>query len=587
MYPVRFGKPIQTLGKRYRLLNLLGSGGMAEVWLARDEQLNRHVAIKLLKDGKVKAKTRDRFIKEAGQIARWQHPHILRVYDHTQTYQPADDTPTLLYIVMEYVSGGNLHERLTPGVPYAFEDALIIFRHICDAVQYAHSQGIIHRDIKPLNILFRQPRTGPEEAVLADFGLAVRIDATHHTFADGGTLAYMAPEQLGGHAVPASDIFALGVTLYELLTGFRPFARQIANLPAVVAGTEPPPEPPSQINSRLPLELDEPILRALHPNPSDRYQSASHFWNALEKALRHTDLATSLWLATRSESGQLSSPAPLVRRASRSPKTSSGRAVSPSPWRTSPAPASAPRTSTRSGSMHRTGQTATLPRRRLPFALAGAGFLLVILLAAFLLHTAGPHAQTRHLSATSSQQATVPATGTFPGQRAHGRFLVQNNSGSTITLSTTRLADASGIVMQITGPVDILPTSPQTPQYVSAIAVEVGASGNILPLDISETIPGQPLLHIKNTEAFTGGSDARPNDQVRQQDIDQAATSVQTALKTQLTRKLSQLLQSHEQALANTLQCQPSTTSNVKAGDQATNVTVTVTMMCTEDASST
>jgi serine/threonine protein kinase len=226
----RYGRPIEVLGQRYRLEGVLGSGGMAEVCLAWDEHEQRQVAIKVLKtDAFDRADTHDqqmlnRFVKEAGQVVGWQHPHILRVYDHAQVeiLNEEEQKAFLFYIVMEYARGGDLQKRMTPGEPYySLSTALTIFRQICGAVQYAHKHGVIHRDIKPLNILFRQNRTGPEEAVLSDFGLAVQADASHHTFAEAGTFAYMAPEQFRGQAQPASDIFALGVTLYQLCTGAR------------------------------------------------------------------------------------------------------------------------------------------------------------------------------------------------------------------------------------------------------------------------------------------------------------------------------------------------------------------------------
>src|SRR5260370_38605542 len=123
---------------------------------------------------------------------------------------------------------------MTPGEPYhCLSSAFTIIRQICSAVQYAHKHGIIHRDLKPLNILFRKPRTGPEEVALSDFGLAVQVDADHHTFAHGGTLPYMAPEQFYGQATPASDIFALGVILYQLCTGDMPFHRDLSNIACI------------------------------------------------------------------------------------------------------------------------------------------------------------------------------------------------------------------------------------------------------------------------------------------------------------------------------------------------------------------
>lgn len=280
----RYGHTIERLGQRYRLDGMLGSGGMAEVCLAWDEREQREVALKILKSDDLDQETLNRFMKEAGQIVAWQHPHILRIYDQMQIeLVDVAQGSVLFYIAMEYARGGDLQKRLTPGKPFPLSASFALFRQLCDAVQYAHEHGVIHRDLKPLNILFRRPAKGPEEVVLSDFGLAVQADASHHTFARGGTLAYMAPEQLQGHALPASDIFALGVILYQLCTGRLPFRRSIHDLMWV--NDQPIPTRPSLLNGELPRGLDEPILCALQDRPTERYHSAREFWDTVHLAL--------------------------------------------------------------------------------------------------------------------------------------------------------------------------------------------------------------------------------------------------------------------------------------------------------------
>ncbi len=280
----RYGRAIEYLGQRYRLEGILGSGGMAEVYLAWDEQEQREVAIKVLRSDDLDQETLNRFMKEAGQIVAWQHPHILRVYEQMQVELiDVAQGSMLFYMVMEYASGGDLHKRLTPGKPFPLSASFALFRQLCDAVQYAHEHGVIHRDLKPLNILFRRPALGPEEVVLSDFGLAVQADASHHTFARAGTLAYMAPEQLQGHALPASDIFALGVILYQLCTGRLPFRRSIQDLARV--DELPTPTRPSLLHPELPPGLDEPVLHALHELPTERYRSAREFWDTIHLTL--------------------------------------------------------------------------------------------------------------------------------------------------------------------------------------------------------------------------------------------------------------------------------------------------------------
>jgi serine/threonine-protein kinase len=273
----RYGTALEVLGDRYRLDGILGSGGMADVCSAWDEADERRVAIKVLKTEELDQEMLSRFVKEAGQMVHWQHPNILSVYDHMrfETIRTAGKDMVLYYIVMEFAAGGDLQKRMKTGEPYAsLSAAVTIFRQVCAAVQYAHKQGVIHRDIKPLNVLFRQNRTGPEEAVLSDFGLAVQTDATHQTFAHAGTLAYMAPEQLHGHAQPASDIFALGVTLYQLLTGEFPFDRNMKNMQYALTGREPTPHPPSALNPDLPpalvIRFSTPCKHALKTAPGVR-----------------------------------------------------------------------------------------------------------------------------------------------------------------------------------------------------------------------------------------------------------------------------------------------------------------------------
>ncbi len=296
------GHAIERLGRRYRLDGHLGSGGMAEVCLAWDERVMRRVAVKILKADDLDQESLNRFMKEAGQIVHWRHPHILRVYDTMQIelLDPARGS-LLFYFIMEYAAGGDLHKRLTPGSPFPLSASFALFRQLCDAVRYAHKHGVVHRDLKPLNILFRRPATGPEEVVLSDFGLAVQVDASHYTFARGGTLAYMAPEQFAGEISPACDIFALGVILYQLCTGRLPFRRLLQDLPRVQDA--PPPTRPSRLNPDLPPELDAPILRALHTHPAQRYPSAGAFWQAIEQVLTgiaqtYPYLSRESWLQT-------------------------------------------------------------------------------------------------------------------------------------------------------------------------------------------------------------------------------------------------------------------------------------------------
>lgn len=312
----RYGVAIERLGQRYRLDGVLGSGGMADVCLAWDEREGHEVAVKVIKPDELNQRSLDRFLKEAAQVSRWRHPHVVRIYGDVRL-ELLDGTQgsVVPYIVMEYAQGGDLQKRLQPGVPYSFAETLHIFEQLCQSVSYAHSQGIIHRDLKPLNILFRILPDQTEQMILSDFGLAVEVAATHFTFAAGGTLPYMAPEQLRGHAEPASDIFALGVILYQLCTGRYPFRRTIQDLRQ--RGPLPPPPLPSSIYRLLPPELDDVILTALSEDPSDRFADALDFWegvnsvidaDTLEAISRHQSLLYSSHSAQSSISNVPASP---------------------------------------------------------------------------------------------------------------------------------------------------------------------------------------------------------------------------------------------------------------------------------------
>ena len=274
----RYGCAIERLGNRYRLDGTLGSGGMADVCLAWDEHEKREVAIKVIKTDNLSLESLNRFLKEGSLVVGWNHPHILRVYDDIKLELLDKARGSMVpYIVTEYVQGGDLKQRLTRGQPYLPSQTLSIFSQLCKAIQYAHEQNVIHRDLKPSNVLFRRLPNGTEQAVLSDFGLAVSIDASHFTFPEGGTPAYMSPEQWRGQAQKASDIFALGVIFYQLCTGYLPF--QFTPSPLI------PPTRPSKFNPALPSALDEVIFTALAEDPTRRFTTARQFWKQVRSAV--------------------------------------------------------------------------------------------------------------------------------------------------------------------------------------------------------------------------------------------------------------------------------------------------------------
>ena len=239
---------------QYEILECLGRGGMGVVYKARQKSLDRMVAIKILPPERVgEEKFFDRFATEAATLAKLSHPNIVTVHDF-------GETSGLFYIVMEYVDGVNLRDLLREG-KLEPQHALAIVPPICDALQYAHGKGIVHRDIKPENLLLDKDG----RVKIADFGIASLVGAAGEV---AGTPPYMAPEQgTSRNGIdPRTDIYALGVVLYEMLTGERPGKDLVA---------------PSK-KVRIDVRLDEMVLRALETEPERRYQTAGEFRTAVE-----------------------------------------------------------------------------------------------------------------------------------------------------------------------------------------------------------------------------------------------------------------------------------------------------------------
>ncbi len=274
---------IGTMLGNYRILAPLGQGGMARVYKGYQENLDREVAIKILPPWFAADRNFvERFNLEARLVARLSHPNIVTVHD-------ADERNGHLYIVMQLVDGGTLKHRLDQlqerGNVMEIADALPIFTQLASALTYAHEQGIIHRDIKPVNVLM--DRSG--RPILSDFGIAKVLASTKDQLtrpgAGVGTPEYMSPEQCMGGAVDGrADIYALGVMLFEALTGRTPF--QGDTYPALAHSHiyEMPPRP-SLLNPLLPLAVERVILTALMKNPQLRYQKANDMARALEQAL--------------------------------------------------------------------------------------------------------------------------------------------------------------------------------------------------------------------------------------------------------------------------------------------------------------
>lgn len=255
---------------------LLGQGGMARVYRGKQENLDRHVAIKVLPPYYAADPAFvERFKLEARAMARLSHPNIVTVHD-------AGEENGRLYIVMEYVAGGTLKEHMAS--PMQMREITRIIHEVASALTYANSMGIIHRDVKPVNVLMDVGG----RAVLSDFGIA-KVLATSaaltHTGAGVGTPEYMSPEQCRGGTVDArADIYALGVMLYEMLTGHTPFEADNYTALAHSHIYEPVP-PPSRLNPRISPAVQAVIMKSLEKDPANRFQKATEMALTLEQAV--------------------------------------------------------------------------------------------------------------------------------------------------------------------------------------------------------------------------------------------------------------------------------------------------------------
>jgi serine/threonine protein kinase len=247
----------ETIAGRYRLLEPLGRGAMSSVWLAHDDELDRRVAVKLL----APRADRTRFEREARAAAALSHPNISALYD----YGEADGKP---YMVLEYLPGGSLEERLREPRPLADADALRIASELAAGLAHAHDRGLVHRDLKPANVLF----DAEGRAKIADFGIARMGDAGTLTEAGTvlGTASYISPEQASGEpAGPASDVYSFGVIVFRMLTGRLPFVATNA-MELVRMHRDDPPPAVSDLRRDAPSVLETIATAALAKDPAGR-----------------------------------------------------------------------------------------------------------------------------------------------------------------------------------------------------------------------------------------------------------------------------------------------------------------------------
>ena len=258
----------------YRLVALLGQGGFAEVYLGQHVRFDQQAAIKVL-HAHLSEQEAEHFQREAETIAKLAHPAIVRVFD----YDVHEGVP---FVVMDYAPGGSLRQRYPRGSLVPLPVIVSSVKQVAEALQYAHDQKFIHRDVKPENMLLGRR----QEVLLSDFGIATIAHSTSslNVSAEGtsGTLAYMAPEQIEGHPRPASDQYALAVVVYEWLCGERPFEGSVSEVMAQHLSMPPPP-----LRERMPTippEVEQVVLRTLAKDPKARFASVADFAIALEQA---------------------------------------------------------------------------------------------------------------------------------------------------------------------------------------------------------------------------------------------------------------------------------------------------------------
>src|SRR5580704_17185319 len=266
-------EPETIIDGRYRVISRLGSGGMADVYLAQDQLLGREVAVKVLHHHFAEDhEFVERFRREASSAAALSHPNIVGIFDRGEwngTY----------YIAMEYVAGRSLKEIVREGGPLEPAAAIDIVVQILRAARFAHRRGVVHRDLKPHNVIIDEEG----RARVTDFGIA-RAGASDMTLTGSimGTAQYLSPEQAQGLAVSAaSDLYSVGVILYELLTGVVPFEGETA-VAIAFKQVSAVPQPPSALRPGLPPSLDAIVLRVLAKDPAQRYADADELIAALE-----------------------------------------------------------------------------------------------------------------------------------------------------------------------------------------------------------------------------------------------------------------------------------------------------------------
>ena len=405
-------QPGNTLGN-YQIVEKIGAGGMGSVYKAYQPSLGRYVAIKVLPPQTAGDPAfAERFAQEARAIGKLRHPNIVTAFDFTQQ----DD---VAYLVSDYIDGGTLADQLGAALPLDY--ALGILGPIAAALDYAHARGIVHRDIKPQNVLLSREGT----PVLTDFGLAKIVGPGSGMTQAGslmGTADYMAPELAGGaeSAGPAADQYALGIIAYQMLVGRHPFPSDNP-LSALMAHVNKPVPLPSQLGAVLPPGAEAALIRALAKKPEDRFARAGDFVRALAGSQYAVPgAAPSAFTApsTRPSQPPIAAPVPAAAEASFSPLLSPAGLVSPVA-RLEPPPSTPPTTTPVLAAAQAAGGSATaavaVPRARggFPWRRAIVPGILVLVLAILALRGGterGANAGRTNAPPVTAQPTTAPTT---------------------------------------------------------------------------------------------------------------------------------------------------------------------------------
>src|SRR5687768_9391837 len=275
-------QPGQMLGP-YRIINQVGRGGMATVYKAYQPSVDRYVAIKVLPSQLAESREfATRFQQEARIIAKLEHPHILPVFDY-------GESDGIAYFVMRYMDAGTLKEKMIEGRPLPLAEIDKLFTQLAGALSYAHGHGVVHRDLKPANVLI----DSQGNIFLTDFGIAKILESASprltQTDAIMGTPAYISPEQAQGQPVDQrSDIYSLGIILYEMVTGRVPFTADTP-LAIILKHISDPMPLPSLLKPDIPAAIERVILKALAKEPEDRFATAAEFLSSWKRALDEKD----------------------------------------------------------------------------------------------------------------------------------------------------------------------------------------------------------------------------------------------------------------------------------------------------------